>query len=145
MSNLKNKKNKTVVIFDSNIWISFMIGKTILKLKEIIAEGKIEIIVTDNLIDEIEAVAPRKRFERYFKDSDIKEFFEYLNSISRKVEIESEVNICRDDKDNYLLALAQDCKADYIVTGDKDLLELKQFEETKIIRFNEFIESTSER
>ncbi|MBK8965284.1 MAG: putative toxin-antitoxin system toxin component, PIN family [Lewinellaceae bacterium] len=134
------KTSKSIVVIDSNIWLSFLIGKTISKLKERIAEGKIEIIITDLLIEEIKEVSPRKRFEKYFDDSDVRKFLKYLKSISIKIKIESEVYICRDDKDNYLLALAQDCKADYIVTGDKDLLTLEKFGETQIIRFNEFNE-----
>lgn len=117
-----------------------MIGKTILKLKERIAEGKIEIIVTDRLLEEIQEVATRKRFDKYFQNDDVEGFFKYLQSISTHKQIISKVNICRDEKDNYLLALAQDCKADYVVTGDKDLLTLGTFGKTQIIRFNEFNE-----
>jgi hypothetical protein len=133
------KKKKPIVIIDSNIWISFMIGKTILKLKERIAEGKIKIIITERLIEEIIDVAPRKRFEKYFQHTDVLKFLEYLKSISINIKIKSEVNICRDEKDNYLLALAQDCKADYIVTGDKDLLVLIKYKNCEIVRFRAFI------
>lgn len=140
MANVKSKKKKSIIIVDSNIWISFMIGKTILKLKERVAEGKIEVIITDRLLDEIKEVASRKRFEKYFQDAHVKNFFEYLQSISTHTKIKSEVNICRDEKDNYLLALAQDSKADYIVTGDKDLLTLEKFCKTQIIRFSKFNE-----
>jgi putative PIN family toxin of toxin-antitoxin system len=117
-----------------------MIGKTILKLKERIAEGKFEIVITDRLLEEIKEVAPRKRLEKYFQDADVQNFFQYLQSISSNIKIKSDVNICRDEKDNYLLALARDCKADYVVTGDKDLLTLESFGETQIIRFSKFNE-----
>lgn len=117
-----------------------MIGKTILKLKERIAEGKIKVIVTERLIEEIEDVAPRKRFEKYFKENDLPDFLKYLESISSNIKMKSEVTICRDEKDNYLLALAQDSKADYIITGDKDLLTLEKFGKTQIIRFAKFNE-----
>ncbi len=96
--------------------------------------------LTDRLLEEIIDVAPRKRFEKYFKDNDLKDFLKYLKSISSKIKIKSEVSICRDEKDNYLLALAQDSKADYIVTGDKDLLTLETFGKTQIIQFNKFNE-----
>lgn len=134
------KKSKPIIIIDSNIWISFMIGKTILKLKERVAEGKIEVIITDRLLEEIKEVAPRKRFQKYFQDTDVQAFLKYLESISSNIKIKSEVNLCRDEKDNYLLALAKDCKADYIVTGDKDLLTLEKFGKTLIIRFGIFNE-----
>lgn len=54
------------------------------------------------------------------------------------VKVKSTVQICRDDKDNFLLALAKDGKADYLVTGDKDLLILESFEKTKITNLTKF-------
>jgi hypothetical protein len=39
--------------------------------------------------------------------------------------INSRVTVCRDLKDNYLLALARDSNANFLITGDKDLLEIK--------------------
>jgi hypothetical protein len=54
------------------------------------------------------------------------------------IEIASTVEICRDEKDNFLLALAKDSKADFLITGDKDLLVLNVFENTKILTFTEF-------
>jgi predicted nucleic acid-binding protein len=39
---------------------------------------------------------------------------------------------------NFLLALAQDSQADYLVTGDKDLLSLDTFGKTRIITMSVF-------
>lgn len=36
------------------------------------------------------------------------------------IEVESIVTICKDSPDNFLLALAKDSKADYLLTGDND-------------------------
>jgi len=49
---------------------------------------------------------------------------------------------CRDAKDNFLLELAVDGKADYLVTGDNDLLILQTVQKTKIIRMNDFLAIT---
>ena len=56
------------------------------------------------------------------------------------IEVKRNVTVCRDSKDNFLLALAKDGKADYLLTGDKDLLELKKFGKTKIRTISLFIE-----
>jgi len=45
---------------------------------------------------------------------------------------------CRDPKDNFLLALAKDGNADYLITGDDDLRSMNQFEKTIIVKLNEF-------
>ena len=54
------------------------------------------------------------------------------------VDVHSVVDACRDPKDNFLLALAKDGNADYLITGDLDLLTMKKFEKTKIVSLSDF-------
>ena len=49
------------------------------------------------------------------------------------------VNLCRDPQDNFLLELALESRADFLVSGDKLVLELKQYKSTKIITPKEFL------
>ena len=56
------------------------------------------------------------------------------------IEVSSSIRASRDPKDNFLLALAKDGKADYLLTGDKDLLTLKKFGRTIIITISKFLE-----
>ena len=49
------------------------------------------------------------------------------------VQVTTEINRCRDIKDNFLLSLAIDSNADYLVTVDNDLLDLDYINETKIL------------
>lgn len=51
------------------------------------------------------------------------------------------VNLSRDVKDNFLLAIAADGSADYLVTGDSDLLVLKEFGKTRIVTMEVFLET----
>ena len=46
--------------------------------------------------------------------------------------VKSKIELCRDSKDDFLLSLAMDSKADYLITGDNDLLDLKTIGKTKI-------------
>ncbi len=62
-----------------------------------------------------------------------------LNTLGVWVNVTSDITICRDPKDNYLLSLAKDGKADYLVTGDQDLLILEKFEHTSICTLNQFL------
>ncbi|MGB3849642.1 MAG: putative toxin-antitoxin system toxin component, PIN family, partial [Tunicatimonas sp.] len=50
---------------------------------------------------------------------------------------------CRDAKDNFLLSLAKDGKADYLVTGDGDLLDIEIFGNTQIMTYHQFEQKTS--
>lgn len=58
------------------------------------------------------------------------------------INVKSQIQVCRDPNDDFLLALAKDGTADYLITGDKDLLSLKKFEHTRIITFSEFTEKS---
>lgn len=50
------------------------------------------------------------------------------------------VTVCRDPKDNKILETALEGNAQYIVTGDPDLLVLKQFQGIRIVEPREFLE-----
>lgn len=47
--------------------------------------------------------------------------------------------VIRDIKDNKFLACGVEAEADYIITGDRDLLVLKKFEGIKIVTPREFL------
>ena len=55
------------------------------------------------------------------------------------IEVTSVVDICRDEKDNFLLVLAKDGKASHLITGDKDLLILKKIDKTRILNIADYL------
>ncbi len=59
--------------------------------------------------------------------------------MSELVEIKELITICRDPKDDKFLELAISGKADFIITGDQDLLILNPFRDIEIITANEFL------
>lgn len=61
-----------------------------------------------------------------------------METIGEKVEIVPTHFINRDPKDNFLLDLIDSFQADFLVTGDKDLLELHPFKTAKILTPTEF-------
>jgi len=52
-----------------------------------------------------------------------------VKKYSQFIEIKSQVNTCRDADDNKFLELAKDSNAEFLITGDKDLLSLKTLAE----------------
>ncbi len=126
------------VIIDTNLWISFLIGKQLLSLKHLLVEQTVQPILSEQLLQEIILVTQRPKLQRYFPQSKVKELIDLLKIIGLSIELKSKVSICRDSKDNYLLALAKDSQADFLITGDNDLLILKQFESTKIVIYQVF-------
>jgi len=128
-------------IIDTNIWISFLIGKTLKELQILLDNPDIEIIITKDTILEIRETFERKHLEKYFKDEQFSGFWEYLDKLSLEINVDNIPQICRDEDDNYLLALAELTNCNFIITGDKDLLVLKQYKDTLIVRFRDFMTS----
>ena len=126
------------VIIDTNLWISFLIGKQLKSLKPLLVEQTIQPILSEQLLQEIVLVTQRPKLQKYFPQSKVSELIDFLKIIGLSIDIRSEISLGRDEKDNYLLALAKDSQADFLVTGDKDLLVLQQFESTKIVTYQEF-------
>lgn len=132
-------KSKNIrVIFDTNVWISFLIGKRLSFIKRFIANGQVLIITTPQLINEIKAVTSRERLEKYFPQESVSELIELLETIAEQIEIKPIHFINRDPKDNFLLDLIDFSKADYLVTGDKDLLGLNPFKTATILTPSNF-------
>ena len=120
-------------IFDTNVWISFLIGKRLSFIKNYISSGQITIVITEQLLREIKVVTSRERLKKYFPHESVNELLELLETIAEKVEIKPTYFINRDPKDNFLLDLIDFSKADYLVTGDKDLLVHNPFKSATIL------------
>jgi len=59
---------------------------------------------------------------------------------ARLVKPATGVSVCRDPKDNHILALAVDGEARYLITGDSDLLVLSPFRAMEIVTPARFVE-----
>ncbi|MEM8895444.1 MAG: putative toxin-antitoxin system toxin component, PIN family, partial [Bacteroidota bacterium] len=106
---------------------------------DILTSQQIDIVLTDQLRTEIIEVSRRKKFQKYFNERKVKELLKLMDFLGTNYEIIDYPNICRDQKDNFLLGLIRASKADYLVTGDQDLLKLNPFEGTEIIEANQLL------
>jgi putative PIN family toxin of toxin-antitoxin system len=98
--------NRSVkVILDTNVWISFLIGKKLLFLKELIVNERIKIVLCAELIEEIESVAYRPHLKKYSTDKLVEELKILLDIVAETHLITPEHDACRDPKDNFLLDL----------------------------------------
>lgn len=126
------------IVIDTNLWISFLIGKTLSGLEEHISCQDVVIIFSEELFDELIEVVHRPKLRKYFSLEDIRELVALLEMKAIVVEVKEHVFECRDAKDNFLLDLCIAGKADYLVTGDADLLTLHPFRDTKIVTYRDF-------
>ena len=129
------------IIIDTNLWISFLITKDFSKLDEIIFSRHGILIFSQELLEEFLEVAKRPKFRRFFTAEHIEEILETIHEYADFVKVYTKVEVCRDIKDNFLLSLSIDGNADYLLTGDKDLLELEKYGGTSIKTISSFLES----
>jgi hypothetical protein len=122
------------VVIDTNIWISYLLGSLLQGMDEKILSKEIKVVVSDEMLKEISEVSSRPKFKNIFTAKRIKELFSLLDSYAIVVSPSQKVNVCRDGKDNFLLEVALEGEADYLVTGDEDLPVINTFQSTKIIR-----------
>ncbi|MCR4809733.1 MAG: putative toxin-antitoxin system toxin component, PIN family [Prevotella sp.] len=126
------------IIFDNNIWISFLIGKRLSALRSAFSRKDVEIFFCDELKQEFLDVAHRPKIQKYVDERQVLRVHQLMTLFCHgaKASIQS-VTPVRNPKDVYLLALADAVKADFLVSGDSDLTDLQQHNQTKIIDFRE--------
>lgn len=127
------------ITLDTNIIISAVgFGGIPRNILELVLEDKIKAVTTNILLAELEDVIAKK-FPNIA--------FELLNKRIRKrfqiVKPKKHLKVARDEDDNRVLEAAIEGKCQYIVTGDKDLLDIKTFQEVKIITAAKFLKIIS--
>ena len=102
--------------------------------------GKYQLVISAEILDE---VVDKLRNKFQFPEESMQELVDILMIYCHIVDISSKFDVVRDKKDNKIIECAFDGKADYIVTGDPDLLILKEFKGIKIVKAKEFLNITS--
>ena len=122
-------------VFDTNVIISAMLfgtGTPGVALARAYDTG--EILVSIPLMTELRDVMSRPKFDRYVTQSERARFLGLLLRDTHLVERSpNRFESCRDPKDDQLLELAVCGRADWIITGDDDLLVLDRFRGIKIV------------
>ena len=128
-------------ILDTNLWISYLISKRLSEIDELFERDDLTLLFSEELLDEFIEVAGRPKFRSYFPEEDVEELLSLFDEFGEIIDVTSVVDLCRDPKDNFLLALAKDGHADFLITGDEDLLVIRNFEKTKILSYSAFKET----
>jgi len=128
-----------VLIFDSNIWVSYTLmpesrlATTVDQILEIDLYA-----MSDSTFAEISNVLMREKFDEYFSLSKRQNVLGKIASAAEWFTPAETIVNCRDPKDNKFLELAAACQADFLITGDEDLLVLNPFRKTQILTLSDF-------
>jgi putative PIN family toxin of toxin-antitoxin system len=136
------KKPKKIirVVLDTNVLISVLLFKGELsRIVELWKKGKIVPVISKETFSELKTVLEYPKFSlsraeiKSLIEHEILPFFEVAN-VSKYVK-----GACRDPGDDKFISCAISGSADCIVTGDKDLFDLKKYQSIKIIHASDFI------
>jgi uncharacterized protein len=135
------------IILDTNILLSALLSSigAPAKLLEAWEQKKFTLVVCPQLIEEFREVATRPFFRERLPAgiaellaAGIRDFSYYCKDLPPNPP-------APDAKDAYLLALAEAGHADFLVTGDKELLSLKSYKSTRIITASAMVETLKSR
>ena len=134
------------VVLDTNIFVSGLLSKTGLPAKILDAwrAGQYLLITSPPIVAEIRRVleTPRMRKKYFITSGDIEQLIILLEKDALIVPGRTDVRnaIPDDPSDEMFLACAVDAAADYIVSGDRHLLDISEYKGIPIIPVNEFEE-----
>lgn len=129
---------KLKVVIDTNLFLSAFIYHGISKIIfDLIRDNKLQLFISEALKLEV----TKKILEYYGNEKPSAEISFFLEHRGTFITPNIKVTASRDPKDNFILELAEEAKADYIITRDKDLLELpgKKWKKTKIKKPEDFL------
>ncbi|MEA5516831.1 putative toxin-antitoxin system toxin component, PIN family [Nodularia sp. UHCC 0506] len=134
--------NHKLIVIDTNILISAALSPDGTARKAIDKVYKnFKIAQSDETYQELSTRIYKRKFDKYISEEDRQDFLNIVKKYSQFIVITSQINICRDADDNKFLELAKDSNAEFLITGDKDLLSLKTLAEyqNQIITPREFL------
>lgn len=126
------------IVIDTNLFVSFLLGRNLQKLVELLQPEKVVLLVSEQLFDELIKVVDSPKFKAVFSEGDMANLITILKMKGLWLEPRIKLHDCRDTNDDFILELAVTGEADYVVTGDKDLLALNPYRGIKIIKPKDF-------
>ncbi|MGC4128061.1 MAG: putative toxin-antitoxin system toxin component, PIN family [Bergeyella sp.] len=128
----------TKIILDVNIWVSYFITGRFSELSAIILNKNIQVHTCKEMIDELQDVLSRKKFEHRLNLP-----VDFYVNLHKELTLFSKIKICfsgsPDRNDDYLFDLAIQTESKILVTGDKKLLNFET-KEVEMISLSEFLE-----
>lgn len=134
-------------VVDASVLVSaFLTPGPARQLLELARLGTFTVCVSDRLLEEVRrSLRKPKLMARYGYDIEMAERYSVRLAVGARVvrELPDLPPICRDPDDDHVIAAAMAAEADVIVTGDDDLLALKEHQGIHILTVRQFLDLLS--
>ena len=128
------------IVIDTNLWISFLMrGGVTASLKTIVGNRQTAIVMSYELEEEIMTVVRRPKFRKYFSEASCQLLLSFLRKRCEYHSPTEPTQHCRDPKDDFLLGLSLASDADFLLTGDADLLAIETIGNCRILTLSAFL------
>src|SRR3989304_8720918 len=138
-----SKKRKLRLVLDTNVWVSAMIwGGSPARIVKAAEEGKVCIITSEEIVNEISRTLAYPRLKRVYEDAGIsqQQMITAVLQITKLLDVKTKIHVVAEDPaDDKFLECAVDSKADYIVSGDEHLLKIGTYKRTRIVSVRQFL------
>jgi len=128
------------IVLDTNVFISgiFFTGPPS-HILEAWRDGKVQVLVSPSILDEYQRIAAELAVQ--FRDIDLKPFLDLLTVEAEIVLAPSLPPVIRDDpSDDKFLEAAVAGNASYIISGDKHLLKISEFQGIQVLKPRDFVQ-----
>lgn len=127
------------VVLDTNVTISALFWEgNPRKIYDMAREGKLIMLLSDDMEKEFIRVLGYEKFG--LSSQEVLPILRNLRTHARHVETKSKISVIIDDStDNIFLECALDGSADFIISGDKHLLDVKKYKGIEIVKAEEFL------
>lgn len=131
-------------VFDTNVLVSYLLTHRppiATLIDRHLTQEDIVLVTAPELLEELDRVLQYPKLQRYYTEEERTRFVALLMALSEVVELPETIpRICRDPDDDQVIACAVAGGADVIVSGDRDLLVLKQVGDIPILSAAQFLE-----
>ncbi len=127
-----------IAVFDTNVLVAAIITEGVCsKLLRRSRMGEFSLISCPFILNEFNRILAKKL---HLSDEEISSVMQLISEpISQVIEHKIKITgICRDTDDDNIIVCAVAAKADYLVTGDSELLEIREYQGVKIVTPRDF-------
>ena len=126
-------------VIDTTVWISGIFWHGLPhQILEMWKAGDFEIIVSEAILSEIGTKLNEKAIEFEMQTEVVNEWLDLIIGEAIFVQPHEKIRACRDPDDDLFLKAAVECRADFIVSGDKDLTDMGKFRGIKLVNPRQF-------